>query len=378
MRLKTVLIAAACAAALLLYCPPVYSAQPEAAQELWKYVHPGAKFLAGVDWLKVKNSPTGRMFSKQLAEQGGKFKSSGPSLAMFDQIEQLLLSGTEAAAGFADTSELIVAALGRIDRAALKKNLPPGTAVERFKGVDLYVPPKSKEGEMLLAVVSDRLALAGDRAAIARVLEQPGAADPALAQRAADMAARCEIWVVAAALSQSGAAAANPQMKQIEDIESMDLGIQLQRGLGLRMNLIARSEDAAKGLAMLAQLVTSMAAQNQQQSPEVATIFRSLDVKVEGAAVRLSMDVPLAQLERGVLQAKATAKEMGRKTLESMIGIQPSGQMPPGLRPAVQGQSVMLPAPPPQPEPPRKRTIRIVGADEGDREITYTTGGKGN
>lgn len=392
MRLKTVLVAAACTLALLVFCPPVYSAQPagpaQAPQDLWKYMHPGARFLAGVDWAKVKNSPTGRMFAKQLASTGGKFKSSGSGLDMFDQFERLLLSGTEGvAAGAPNSGELIVAAEGRIDRAQLKKSMPVGTAVERFKGVDLYVPPKSKQGEMLLALINDRLAVFGDRGAIARALEQPGgAADQLLVQRAVEMAAKCEIWMVSASLGNPGGDGGSPQIKQLEEIESMDFGIQLQRGLGLRANLIAKTEESAKGLAMLAQLLSSMASQNQQQSPEVAAIFRSLRVSVEGTAVRMSMDVPLAQLERGVMQAKASAGEMGKKTLESFLGVQPSGQLPPGLRPAVrgsrevavQGQTVTLPVPPEQPEPPRTRTIRIVGSDDGDKEFTYTTGGKKN
>lgn len=392
MRLKTILVALACAAALLLFCPPAYSAQPasqpEAPPDLWKYMHPGAKFIAGVDWLKVKNSPTGRMFSKQLAAQGAKFKSSGPGLAMFDQFERLLVSGIQAAPGDAPGSaEVIVAAEGKLDRAALKKTMPAGTALERFKGIDLYVPPKSPQGEMLLAVVSDRLALFGDRASIAQALEQTsGAADQALVQRAAGMAAKCEIWMVAASLGKGAAEGGSPAMKQLEDIESMDLGIQLQRGLGLRANLITKSADSAKGLAMLAQLVTSMSMQKQQQTPEVAAIIRGLRVNVEGTAVRVSLDVPLAQLERGVIQAKASAQQMGQKTLESFLGMQPSGQLPPGLRPAVkgvkevtvQGQTVTLPLPPPQPDVPKTRTIRIVGGDDGEKEVTYTTGGKRN
>lgn len=391
MRLKSAIIALACAAALLLFCPPVYSgqppAQPEAPPDLWKYMHPDAKFIAGVDWVKAKNSPAGRMFSRQLSTEGGKLKSSGAGLEMFSQFERVMLSGTEAIAGTPGSGDLIIAAEGKLDRAGLKKSLPAGTAVERFKGIDLFVPPKSKQTEMLLAIVNDRLALFGDRGSIARALEQSsGAADQALVQRAGEMAAKCEIWMVASSLGKPGGEGGAPGMKQLEEIESMDFGIQLQRGLGLNLNLIAKSDASAQGLAMLAQLVSSMSAQNQQQPPEIASILRELRVNVEGRTVHMNMDVPLAQLERGVIQAKASARAAGQKTLESLLGIQPSGQAPPGLRPAVkgfkevtiQGQTVTLPVPPPQPEPPKTRTIRIVGGEDGEKEINYTTGGKRN
>jgi len=153
--------------------------------------------------------------------------------------------------------------------------------------------------------------------------------------------------------------------------------------LGVRANVIMKSEDAAKGMAMLAQLVTSMATQDTKQPPELTNMIRSLKVTTEGTAVRASVDIPLAQLERGVLQAKSSAEGMGKKTLESFLGISPSGQMPPGLRPAVKGvrdvavQGQMVTTPPKaEPEPPRTRTIRIVGSEGGEKEITYTTGGK--
>ena len=389
MRLKFAVITLACAAARLLFCPPVYSgplpAQAEAPPDLWKYMHPDAKFIAGVDWAKAKNSPAGRVFSKQLAAPGGKFTASGAGLEIFSQFERLMLSGAEALAGTPGSGDLIIAAEGKLDRAALKKSLPAGTAVERFKGIDLFVPPKSKQSEMLLAIVSDRLALFGDRGSIARALEQSGgASDPALVQRAGEMAARCEIWMVASSPGKPGGEGGAPGMKQLEEIESLDFGIQLQRGLGLKLNLIAKSEDSAKGLAMLAQIVSSMSTQNQQQSPEIASILRALHVDVDGKTVRMNMDVPLAQLERGLIQARSSAQATGRKTLESLLGIQPSGQPLPGLRPAVrgvrqagiQGQTVTLPMPPPQPEPPKTRTIRIVGGEGGEKEITYTTGGK--
>ena len=124
---------------------------------------------------------------------------------------------------------MVIAVEGRLDRAALKKSLPPGTAMERFKGIDLYVPPKSKVGEMLMAVLSDKQALFGDRNSIALVLEgQTGLGDALLAQRAAEMASRCEIWLVAAALGKPGAEGAGGAMKQLEDIESMDLGVTLR------------------------------------------------------------------------------------------------------------------------------------------------------
>ncbi len=386
MRLKTVLIAAAVTAALLVLCPPVYSGQAAPPPtDLWKMVHPGAKFIVGIDWQRAKSSPVGRMIAKQFAGQAGKFKSSGPGLEMIDQLDRVLISGTEASTGAADPmAGSVVAIEGRLDRALLKKSLPAGTAVERFRGVDLYVPPKSKVNEPLLAILNDRNALLADRTTMALVLDgQSGARDTALLQRAVDMSAKCEIWMVAASFGNTGAESPEPAFRQLQDIDSMDFGLNLQQGLGLRANLIAKTPESAQGFAMMAQLFSSMATQNQKQAPELTEMLRSIKVTTEGNAVRMSLDISAAQLEKGVASARASFEQNGRRTIESFLGVQPSGQIPPGLKPAVKGvpggsptQTAYSPAPPREPEPPKTRTIRIVGSDDGPKEITYTTGGK--
>ncbi len=389
MRALRLLSALVCATLLLTLCPTVHAGQPAAGEAtLWQYVHPEARIIIGVDWQRVKSSPTGKMFARQLADQGAKFKSSGAGFQMLDQFDRLIISGSDLnASGPEKPGSIVIAIEGKLDRALMKKSMPAGTAVEKFKGADLLVPPRSKSSDMLMAVLNERFGLMGDRDSIAKVLDAPGGAqDATLLQRANDFASRCEIWMVTSSMGTKVGEGSSPAMKQLEDIESMDLGVSLQKGLGLRANLIAKTEDAAKGFATLAQLMTSMATQDPKQSPEISNLIRSLRVTMEGTAVHMSVDIPLAQLERGVMQAKASAQEMGKKSLESLLGIAPSGQLPPGLRPAVkgvkevtvQGQTVTLPAPPPQPEPPKTRTIRIVGLSDGPKEITYTTGGKGN
>jgi hypothetical protein len=117
----------------------------------------------------------------------------------------------------------------------------------------------------------------------------------------------------------------------------------------------------------------------------LAKLLRALDVRAEGSVVRIRFDVSAAQLDRTLTQMEAAAAETGRRTLESLLGVQPSGQLPPGLRPAVKGfpaasaATARPPAPAPEvPAVPQKRTIRIVGADDGEKEVTYMTGGRRN
>ncbi|MGC4054165.1 MAG: hypothetical protein QM757_34195 [Paludibaculum sp.] len=361
---------------------PVTSAAKLADLNLWLYVHPSTNMLAGIDWQKAKTSPTGRMFARQFAAQASKFQASGPALALLDNVDRILVSTNGQAASESGQPPIVVALEGRVDRALMKKMMPPGTALERFKGADLLVPPASKEPEMLAALVNDRLVLIGDRDSLGRVLEaNSGTRNVELLERATALSSQCEIWLVSAVAPSVAAGGSMPNMKQLDDIESMDFGIALQKGLGIRANLVTKDEESAKGLATMTQLIASMASQQSKDSPELASLARSLMVKADGMKVQIQLDVPLAQLERGVMQMRASAATTGKRTLESFLGMQPSGQMPPGLRPAMKGfpeSSAAAPvtvAVPAAPAVPQKRTIRISGMDDGPKEITYTTGG---
>ena len=373
MRASCLVSLAVSALLALVFCPSVCAGQPalavpQAPANLWQYVHPGTRFLAGVDWQRAKNSATGRMIARQLAGKGQQFAASGPAMAIFDHFDRLLISTTgQEIESPKQQPPMVVAVEGRVDRAEIKKLMPPGTAVERFKGVDLFVPPKGQDTDLLLALVSDRVALIGDRDSLMQILESPtGTHDAALLDRAMQLSVQCEMWMVSAVPPGQAAGKALPAMKQLDDIESLDLGISLAKGLGLRANLMTKTEDSAKALATLAQLVTSMAAQSPQQSPEVTAIMKGLDVKTDGVAVRISMDVPLAQLEKGILSVKSTTPAGGKKTLESFLGIGPPTQsaMATGPRPAVAVEAA-------RPLPAQKRTIKISGLDEGPKEISY-------
>ncbi|WP_321471925.1 hypothetical protein [uncultured Paludibaculum sp.] len=360
---------------------PAVKAQPVQQSEvnLWQYVHPETNLLAGLDWQKAKTSPTGRMFARQFAAKAGQMRGAGQAMALLDNIDKILLSTNGQMAAEGGQPPVVLALEGRIDRALLKKMMPPGTALERFKGADLLVPPRSKEPEMLAAIVSEHLVLIGDRASLGRVLEVGGGTrNVELLERATALSAQCEFWMVSAVPPSMAAGGSMPNMKQLDDIESMDFGVGLQKGLDIRANLVTKSEDAAKGLATMTQLLSSMAGQQSKGSPELANLARNLAVKTDGVKVQIQIDIPLAQLERGVAQMRASATSAGPRTLESFLGIQPSGQLPAGMRPAVKGLAESALVRPVAPAVPQKRTIRISGMEDGPKEITYMTGGGKN
>jgi hypothetical protein len=362
LSITTLSLAAACVAA-----------QP-APESLWRYVHPEAKLIAGLEWAKAKQSPVGKILTNALPAKGGISKVEfSQGMEFLESLDRFILS-SPSMEGLGESDQppaLLIAMQGKIDRAVLKKSLPDGTAVERFKGVDLYVPPAGKKSEeMLLAVVSDTLALAGDRTSIATALDSPGAPlDQQLMERAVHLAANCEFWLVSNTVPGMASPDAPQALRQLEDMESLDMGVFLAKGLGLDMSMKMKTVESAQGMSMMTQLMMGMMA-GQAGSPqsELARAMKGLKVTQQGTQVRVALDIPTSTLQRGVLQARQSFEQAGRRTLESIL----SGQSV-SLASAQPQRSIAPepPLPPPAPRTPVKKTIRIVGLESGDREISY-------
>jgi hypothetical protein len=346
---------------------------------LWQFVHPQAKIVAGFDLQKAKTSPAARMLERQLKSlPGGRFKTGGTEL--IGLVDRIVLSSP----GPLNSSSpaLLVAMEGRMDRNVLKKVLAEGMAVERFKGIDLLIPPRNVNSDMVVALLNERFGLLGDRATVEAAIAaaQAGprpAREGGLLARALELSARHAIWMVASA-PRDLAAGALPGPNAAADVESIEMGLSLQRGLVLQLMMTMTGAEAAR--LMVATMNVARPGVAFPPGP-LAGLFGGLQARAENNVVRVQLDVPLARLERGVQAFKTEFAGLQRRSLESLLGMGGSSSTPPWASAAPVVQAVARPAAPATPPPPalpQKRTIRIVGLDDGSKEITYTTGGKSN
>lgn len=386
MYARTIISLLMAAAAALIFCPAVSAASPvravaqpaAAPTDIWSYALPEAKLVAGVDWQRAKKSATGAMLMRKLmpaAGAKGKFTQTG--MDFVDTLDRVLISAPEGAAG---GQRGLIVMTGKFDRAKLKKSMPAGTAIERMKGIDLFVPPSAKGDEMVAGFVNETLMLVGDRGSMIEVLDaRTGIEDAALLDRAHQMEAENEIWLIADAPPGLVAGTAPGAAQGIDDILSMELGINLRQGLGLKANLTMINAEKAQGAAMMAQMFSAFPASPKQEPSALAAIAKNIQVKVDGAVVKIDLQLPMAQLERAAAEARAGLEGMSRRTLESLVGVGAGGTVP-GMRPAYRSQTAVAAASSPAAAPPVrnqpvKRTIRIVGLEEGDKEISYSSSG---
>lgn len=369
MRWICVAVMAAVIVGGMIFAPPVSAADP-----LWAYTHPDAKILIGVDWQRAKSSPTGQMLRRQLLEMTGALPEPAKALGFIDSVDQILISAPGELSGNTADSPVLVALQGRLDQAALRSSMVPGTAVERYRGVDLLIPPRGEGQDLIAAVVNGSLTLLGDRPSIELALaDGKGVRDATLRDRAGQMAFNCEIWMIAAVppIKSGSAAELNPLASGLDNVQAMDFGLSLSNGLGLKMNMEFADAASAQSMAMGVQMLNSMFMSNKSASPEMAKVARSLQVEQVGPRLSFNVDIPMDVLEKGILQAKAGFEEAAPKSLEALLGMKPASGPVPGVRPSATRASE-----PAWPKEPVKRTIRIVGLDEGDREVTYTVGGR--
>jgi len=347
------------------------TAQGDRTGDPWRLVHPEARWILGVDWARARNSQAALVLSRQFEGARSKVESSGLGVSAIVSLDRILASGISLEASGAEAPRgMIVAFEGKMDRSRLKKELPPGTAVEKFRGADLFVPPKVNPREPLLALVSDSLMLMGDRESLGLILSGGGGPRNAeLFGRAARVAATSEIWMVAAAgePGASSAAAGDP----FRDLRQLEFSVTLRDGLRLVAALAAENPQAAQHMAGLLQLAGVAGAQNESSS-----WLRRLRAELKGEELALELDIPARELEQAIESGKAFALLAGQQALEAWLGAD-AGPLPEGIRPAVRASgtkiagvgALALPAAPPEPQ---VRTIRIVGAEDGPKEIQYS------
>jgi hypothetical protein len=144
----------------------------------------------------------------------------------------------------------------------------------------------------------------------------------------------------------------------LSGVKSLDGGIAFHRGMEMSFDVGTTSVQSAGALAVLMQGAVA--------SPQVKSILRDLAVRADGTRVNLSASLDVAQLETGVKAMFAGSMQGHRGLLDWVTqGSQPTSQVAVAVTPKV----TQPPAPPPQ-----RKTIRIVGLDEGTREIAYPAG----
>ena len=268
---------------------------------LWRYAHPDAQVLCGIEWGQVQKSELANLFKSEL--KGGKSEIKG--LDFVKELDRALVSspGKQEWPGVnkAADAPLLLVLTGKFDWAAMRKH----STVKRYKTVEWLVPIDGKE-EMQIGVISPELLVVGDRKslqeAIDRSLDPKYKPQGALYDSAVALSATRPLWITlkspATLTKSSGMMAAFAS-----DIREVSGGAQFEHGLDLDLILkTGDNQQATKLLAMMQTMLTLQAAGTKSTGP--ADLLKRLKVTQTGNAVRIALAVTTPEIQASLKSMK--------------------------------------------------------------------------
>ena len=331
--------------AFLAFLASVSFAFAQSHPSWWNNASPEATALVGIDWQTVRSSPLADPIEAELWGDLG-----FPDLPSLHNARQFVVSSPEM---LAMASGNFSALAGQ----ALKKGLKPMT----YRGIDMWF--SGEKDQLSIARLSDQLVLIGDpkalEIAVDRGINDSKAHSPLLA-RAARFAQK-DLWVVSSQLPDDLANRFVPLDTVARGFEG---SLSVRNGLELEATLVAGSAEEAN----------ASADKLRQAIPTFAAIVRGLQVNVEDASILLTLDANPGEVTaamRGPEPVAPAPPPVETIKVATPLVVQ---QVPVEKPETFIEQPIEKPVEkamekPVEKVPEKPQVIRIIGLDDGPREI---------
>ncbi len=347
------------------------SAQPAPR---WQMIQPDAKLLIGVDLKTLRESTTGSFVGSQLRtmlpKQAGPAAMFIPMIAQaLNDIDSILISAS-GPLGPSQTGQsqpdFVLVMEGRFAQSPLSF-LMTGTPQE-YRGAKIYDAPSNAAAlKMAFALLNDNLLVVGDPKSLRGAIDRNSSPSPmqagleSLRGRAWQLGQLHDFWIVAPDLRSLQAAAGNAGKTAPggpPGIEDVEMGLGLHDGLLFDINVVTESDDVAQAISqMVTSQLQSAVSSSQIDNAQALELASQVKVSSDGKRVRLSL-----QLSADELEHQLRALQTNRALADLMEKNRPQPELRAEARPKL---DPVKPAPP----KPVSRKIRIIGLDEGVREI---------
>jgi hypothetical protein len=309
----------------------------------WTYASPDATALVGIDWQNVRTSPFADPIEAELWGDLG-----FPDLPCLHNARQILIS----------SPELLALASGNFSASALRdqaaqKHMKAMT----YRGIDMWFA--TEKGALSIARVNDQLLMVGDpatlQAAVDRTITDSKNYSPLLA-RAAQFAQK-DLWAVSSHLPDDLASRFIPLDTEAKSFEG---SLSVRNGLELDAALSIGSEEEAN----------RSAEKLRQSIPAFPAIARGLQVTVEDGWVMLGLSASREQVMaalRGPDPAPVPVETIKVETPKHMERIAVDTLQNPVETPVAADV---------EKTPEKPQVIRILGLDDGPREIVLPPAAK--
>lgn len=330
-------------------------ATAESHPSWWTYASPEATALVGIHWDNLRNSPFASAIEDELASTG---PLAFPNVECLRQAREIVIS----------SPELLAAEAGSFPSATVNSQAQrAGLHRSVYRGLTLWTPEQA--AGLGIAQISEQIVLVGSRrtlqSAVDRNLLATGRQYSSLLPRAARFSQSADLWVVAVKLPDPLANLFVPLEVEAWGFEG---AVSMRDGLSLEASFDASSTDAAEKLAGIM----------QQQAPTLPPLARGLQATSDRRTVNIQLQASQAEVVAALHAAPAVAPAAVAAVTAPQAAMaavaKPSvpGVAPVAVAAAVAPPIVAAPEPPKPAEPPKPtepQIIRIIGLDEGTREI---------
>jgi len=243
-----------------------------------------------------------------------------------------------------------------------------GALSRKYNDVELLVPPNATNADLHFALLDGQTILFGDGTSVKGAIDRWQKADAMhdrnpLFFRAVTLSTTQDIWAVVQDPSDSLSSLGINASTLSDQVENVELGISVSQTLNAALTIKATSAEGAETLATGLPALLQLAALTYSHQPALTQLAKRLKVASESNLVKMgfSMDSKLIEQSINELRASATSTEVAETSRLSVPG--PGPLSSPAAAEA--GLSIPVPLGP--------RVIRIVGMDEGIREIPIRT-----
>ena len=362
--------------AVLALLAPLAAAETDAG--LWRFVHPNAKALIGVDVRRIRNSHIAGEMSSELRAMPLPFGISLPSpgkaasgsasewMQLINSVDRVVVSSPgRPAGGGASTDEppLLIALAGQFEPVKLSKMLVnAGCRRQTYGSVVVYRPQDAASSDFGFVILNSQTLLIGDAKSLFLTidrLEKNAAAPPAIVARARDLDVAYDFWAVLSSPPSAMSSERFPLADLGAKINGFEAGIAVRDGLAVDVDLNTVSETAAKEISTQFTKLTRLAARDRENHPEWQGIDRKLKVRVDRSDVHFAFRLTEQDVSR-------MAKSFNDSWLHrAQLQAKTAG---PAAMPNTAAANATAGA---NAAPPQKMFIRIDGLDSGPREIPY-------
>jgi hypothetical protein len=345
--------------AVLACLCPLASAQTD--EGLWRFVHPNAKALIGMDVQRIRTSHVIQEMSAQLSAMPLPMGLSlqFPGMDLLHLIDRVIVSSPGRNSVDSDEDPPILIALsGRFEPVKLTQLfIKAGARRQVFNSVTIYRLQDAKNSDFGFVILNSQTLLIGDVKSLFAVIERVGkgtATPPGIVERARDMDVAFDFWAILLTTPSAMASDRLP-IADMAKLNGFQAGIAVRDGLSVDVNLNAIDEKAAKEMSAQLSKLIRLVAKDHENHPEWTGLDRKLKIRVDHADVHFALHLDAQEVGR---VAKAFDEGRARRqALTAAVNVKPQ-------QPSVSATAPMA-APAPQ------LVIRIEGLDGGPREIPY-------